>query len=334
MNTILIQTKLQLEEINQLLNEFPQYLFLSIDEEHRRNLDSKHWEKVEIFFGDRLTREELAMTPQLRWIHTLFDNNNQLPFDEIEKQGNIIVSNTKSGNLLLAAEFVMSAILAFSKHLFHWKTAAESPDLLWESKWREGIWTLADKSLLQIGLEEFGSEIANQAKRHRMKVLGAQARPSFHPFCQKTIAYENLHTVLPNADVVVVTLPKENEYYQWFGKSELELMKKDSILIILGNNRTVDEEALAALAENGHFRGVVIDVYNETPISSDSPLWKLPNIIITPSVAYFSSREGEQAFRTFRYNLRQYIHGNFTDMRNVVAKTLRAISLSSLGTEI
>ncbi|MCE5316094.1 MAG: hypothetical protein LLG04_01850 [Parachlamydia sp.] len=64
-------------------------------------------------------------------------------------------------------------------------------------------------------------------------------------------------------------------------------------------------------------RGILLDASYQTPISAASPLWKIPNIIITPEVAPRPKLTERQAFRTFLYNLRQYLHGNFRDMRNL-----------------
>lgn len=327
MNIVLLQAKLRLEDIDQLLKEFPQYLFLSISEPGCHSLGAEHWSRVEIFFGDKITREEINIAHQLRWIHTSSDDNTQLPLDLIDKLGNVIVTNTEVSNIRQIGEFVMSGILAFSKHLLKWKSIDEFPNLVWDGKWRDSMWTLSSKTLLQIGLDPIGTEVALQAKCHNMRVFGAQERRSFHPHCNKTIAFKNLHSVLPASDVVVISLPKEKESFQWFGKAELELMKKDSILIIVGNNRVVDEDALARLAKKDHFRGVIIDASPETPIAATSPLWKAPNVIITPNVAQYPLTEKEQAFQNFRYNLRQYMHGNFLDMRNVLSKPLKSLEL-------
>jgi len=318
MNIILLQTKLRLEDIDLLLKEFPQFLFLSLGEQACSDLSKDHWSRVEIFFGNKLSTSEIKLAHQLKWIHTPSDDNSNLCMEEIYKRGNILISNTEPSDIRQIAEYVMSGIYSFSKHLLHWGDATEFPNLIWDSKWKDSMWELSKCRLLQIGLGKIGSEITRVAKEHRLKVWGVQEKKSFHPHCHKTVDPKNLHSVLPNMDIVVVALPKGREHYDWFGKAELELMKRDSVLIVIQNNRAVDEKALVEVLKKDHLRGVMIDMCIKTPISSSSGLWKKPNVIITPAVAQHSESEKMEAFHTFRHNLRQYLYGNFSEMRNSV----------------
>lgn len=326
MNIVLLQTKLRLEDIDQLLKEFPQYLFLSVSEATSHNLGPEHWSRVEIFFGDKLMKNEVMMAHQLRWVHTSSDDTNELCLEEIEKRGNILVSKMSTPNILQIGEFVMSGILAFSKNLFQWEKAAHFPGLVWDSKWRDTMWTLGDRHLLQIGLDKIGTEVTRQARKSGMQVWGCRERRSFHPNCHKTIAFKDLHSILPVSDIVVVALPKEKKYLHWFNKAKLSLMKQDSVLIVVGNSRVIEEQAIIELAEKQHFRGVLIDSSNATPIANSSPLWKADNVIVTPNIAQLPESRSEEAFQTFRYNLRQYVHGNIIDMHNVLTSTLKKIS--------
>jgi len=324
MNIILLQAKLKLEEIDLLLKEFPQYLFLSLTEEACRNLNPDHWERVEVFYGSKLNKEELSRAPKLRWIHLPNDDSNQICMEAVEKQGNLLVSITESKKSEQVGEFVMGGILAFAKQLFQWKEAVTFPGLIWDSKWRNNMWTLEGKVLLQIGLDSTGSEIAKRAKRSGMKVYGIQKKHSFHPHCDKILSTKELHSVLPAADVVVLALPKSRNYFSWFTEAELALMKEDTVLIVVGNNKAIDEKALVKYVEQQKLRGVLIDMYAKTPINQHSPLFKLPNVIITPQVADVPIIHEEQSFQAFRFNLRQYLHGNFNDMHNLIshARTL------------
>jgi phosphoglycerate dehydrogenase-like enzyme len=102
-------------------------------------------------------------------------------------------------------------------------------------------------------------------------------------------------------------------------------MKEDSILLSIGSSTVFDENALVQVAKTGKFRGILLDAFYQMPIPATSPLWKIPNVIITPDVAQRPKSTQRQAFRLFLYNLRQYVHGNFKDMRNLVDKTVSSI---------
>lgn len=318
MNIVLLQGRLSLQEINLLLKEFPQYLFLSLGESAYKNMISEHWEHLEIIYGSKLTKEELLLAPQLRWVHSPIPHLNRLCMHDIEKRGNILVTNTTEENIPQIGEYVMAGILAFAKNLFAWREASHSPVMLWDSKWRDNMWSLKNKVLLQIGLGRIGTEIARRARQMDLHVWGMKEHASFHPYCHKTFEIKNMHAYLPQADVVSISLARGKEYHNWFQQEELELMKQDSILVVIGSSTLVNEEALAQTAKSGKFRGILFDAYHQTPIPAQSLLWTIPNLLITPEVSPRPKSTENHAFRTFLYNLRQYIHGNYRDFRNMI----------------
>jgi|694.fasta_scaffold24933_2 D-2-hydroxyacid dehydrogenase (NADP+) len=325
MNIILLQSQLTMQEMNQLLKEFPQYLFLSLSEAAYKNLSTEQWSHIEIIYGSRFTEEELARADQLHWIHCPGPYLNRLCMDKIEKQGNILVSNTIDENISQMGEFALSGILAFAKNLFAWKEVGKFPALVWDSKWRDSMWTLNRKTLLQIGLGKVGTEITKRAREMGMKVWGMQQNRSFHRYCHRVFSPAKLHEILPLADVVSLCLPRGKEFHHWLRQEEFELMKEDSILISLGSSTLFDEDALFKTAEAGKFRGILLDAFYGMPISVNSPVWKIPQLLVTPDVSQRPKSEERIAFRIFLYNLRQYVHGNFKDMRNIIEKTAATI---------
>jgi len=123
--------------------------------------------------------------------------------------------------------------------------------------------------------------------------------------------------------VVSLTIPYGKEGIAFkLGEQELALMKQDSILILLGTSRHINEEALYELALEGKFRGILVDAYYQTAISPQSKLWSTPNLLLTPGVSARPKEPDREAFKLFRYNLRQYMHGNFSDMQNLIDPSL------------
>ncbi len=318
MNIVLLQTRLSDDEISELIEEFPQFLFLAPTELSYKNLGKEEWERVEIIYGNRLTKDDLEKAHQLRWIHSPIPNLNPLCLNELEKKENILVSVTREENAHQIGEYVICGVLAFAKNLFHWEHADLNPTLLWDSKWRDSMWTLKDRIFIQIGLGKVGTEIARRAKQLDMKVWGVHTTRSFHPHCHKVFSMEDLHKILPKGDIISIALPRPLQKGTLFSKKEIRLMKNDSILVMIGSKSLIDEQALADEAHTEKFRGILIDAFYQVPISPTSKLWKLPNTIITPEAAPRPKSEEKRAYRQFRYNLRQYVHGNFTDMRNLI----------------
>ncbi|WP_041941591.1 D-2-hydroxyacid dehydrogenase [Waddlia chondrophila] len=324
MQIVLLQNRLTDGEVAELIDEFPQFLFLAAYEIPFNQLSKEEWERVEIIYGNRLSKENLQFAHQLRWIHSPVPNLNPLCLDQLEKKGNVIVTVTREENAYQIGEYVMCGILAFAKNLFHWMKAGESPSLLWNSKWRESMWTLKNKIFIQIGLGKVGTEIARRARQLEMKVWGVQEKRSFHPYCHKVFDMEELNAILPEGDVVCAALPRPQQKRTLFGKQEIKLMKEGSIFVMIGSKSLIDEGSLVNEKDANKFRGILIDAFYQVPIPPTSKLWKLPNAVITPEVAPRPKSEGKEAYSLFRYNLRQYTHGNFSDMRNAVGtkKTL------------
>lgn len=324
MNTILLQVKLNPKEVHLLFNEFPNFLYLSFPGASYKDLTPEQWASIEIIYGDRLTLEELHKASQLKWIHTPSPHLNRLCLKEIVEQGNILITTTKEENLSQIGEYIMGAILAFAKNLFQWLKADQDPRFIWDSKWRDTMWQLEGKQFLQIGLGQVGTEIARRAKGMGMNVTGVEIKKTFHPYCQKTFDLRDLHQLLPQADVVSLALPLSSDYQNLMSAKELELMKEDSILTLVGRGNTVNDAALAAVSHK--FRGVVIDAFYQIPIPLQSPLWKIDNILITPEVSPRPKSEEKKSFQLFRYNLRQYLYSNFSEMRNVIAETINLVT--------
>lgn len=318
MNIVLLRAKLKLEEIDKLLGEFPQYLFLSLTGEGCASLSAEQWSRVEILYGEELDREELKKAHQLKWMHLSGDDLRNIPLKELKERKNILISTTPPPNIELLGEFIANAILSFSMNLFSWKEASHFPALIWDCKWKETMLTAKEITLLQYGLNRAGEEIAKRGKGCGMKVWGVQEKRTFHPHCHKTVSINNVHSILPNMDVVVLSFPKEREYHNVFGKGEFDLMKKEALLFVVGNNRAVDEKALVDALDKGKFRGVLIDLDRNTPLSINSKLWKRPNVIITPDISRNEEAAEGMAFQTFRYNMRQYLHGNINDMHHML----------------
>ncbi len=318
MNIALLQVMLSLPDINQLIKEFPQFLFLSFPESSFQSITDEHWSMVEVLLSTHLSPVELSLAPQLRWLHCPTQSLKRICLEEIEKQGNILVTNTREENIVQIGEYVLSVVLAFAKNLFRWREANEVPPLLWDSKWRNSMWTLKNKLFLQIGLGKPGTEIARQMSQMGMKVWGVDEDASFHPHCNRTFAFEDLEAVLPYAHVVSICLPRDQGYVKWFGEEQLKQMQEDSILIVIGSSRLVDENALFEIGKNGKFRGIAIDAEYQIPVSPQLPIWTLPNLLITPEVSPRPKGPDDQTLKLFRYNLRQYVHGNYSDMKNLI----------------
>ncbi len=319
MATILIKHPLPKENLDRIHREFPRYPIIIYD--YKASGIQQNLNRVEILYGSSLTPSELSRIPRLRWIHSPEITIDQFCLDEIKIRKNITITTSKEKDLCRAGEFVMGAILAFGKNLIYWSTAPHHGTEMWDSPIRQDTWTLKGKKFLQIGLGSIGTEITRQAKQLGMLVWGAQHRRTFHPHCHKIFQFQALHSILPNTDIVSISIPRDKMYHYAFKIAEMKLMKQNSILIITGSGDVIDGKELETVVQTGKFKGVLVDTFEPAALQKNSILWKTPRVIITPKVALIPIPSPSESFSTFIYNMRHFSLGDINQMKNLIPLT-------------
>ncbi len=159
------------------------------------------------------------------------------------------------------------------------------------TKQREGIWakrfchTVAGRTLVVVGPGDLGSDTARHARHFGMKVIGVRARDLPHPHCDRVVTVDQLDSVLPEADCVVLSMPLTPQSKGLFDRRRLSLMKPGAGLVNMARGTVIDQDALADLLESGHLGGAVIDVAVPEPLPPGHRLWTVPNLAIVPHVS-------------------------------------------------
>jgi len=149
-----------------------------------------------------------------------------------------------------------------------------------------------------------------------MRVIGVRRTPSGDEPCE-TWPIERLHELLSMVDVLVLTAPLTVDTLGMIGAEELALMPKGAHVVNVGRGQVVDEPALAAALASGRLGGAALDVFAVEPLPAESPLWDLPNVIITPHSAGSTPLATERAAEIFADNLGRYVRGE--PLRNEVS---------------
>jgi phosphoglycerate dehydrogenase-like enzyme len=126
---------------------------------------------------------------------------------------------------------------------------------------------------------------------------------------QQFYSPQSLHEMLAECDYVVIALPLTSETVHFVGEAELRAMKPGAYLVNIARGPIVDEEVLIQALREGWIAGAGLDVFEEEPLPSDSPLWDMENVLISPHVAGFTPRYDERAVALFAENLRRYVEG-------------------------
>ena len=276
---------------------------------------------AEVFFNwfylkpDTL-RKVLAAAPRLRWHQTLSAGINHILIPEYLAR-DIILTNGAGTFSIPIAEFVLTYML------YHAKNLPRLLDLQAHHTWRKSIdlpiQELSDATLLIIGAGQIGQEIAKRASAFGMRVWGSRRHPAPLPNFEKIVGANAWRSLLPEADYIVLATPLTPETKHLIDQSALRSMRSTAYLINIARGAVVDEAALITALQAGWIAGAGLDTFETEPLPSDSPLWLLPNVFITPHCSGFSPRIVDRIIALFLDNLNRYRTGQ--PLRNVVDKS-------------
>jgi len=162
-----------------------------------------------------------------------------------------------------------------------------------------------------LGMGHIGQDIARKAKAFDMEVICVTRAPApAVPEIDRVVSREKIHEVLPSADVVMIAMPLDDGTRGFLNAERIALMQERAILVNISRGKVVDEAALARALTQGRIMGAGIDAFAEEPLPAKSPLWDLPNVLITPHVG---GQGGRQLWRrmndVIRDNTRRYLSG-------------------------
>jgi phosphoglycerate dehydrogenase-like enzyme len=121
--------------------------------------------------------------------------------------------------------------------------------------------------------------------------------------------FQALKSMIRECDFLVVTVPLTPETRGLIGAEELARMKDTAYLVDISRGGVVDHNSLIQSLKEGGIAGAALDVFPEEPLPEDSPLWKLPNVIISPHIAGVSPHYDQRAIDLFAENLQRYLNG-------------------------
>jgi phosphoglycerate dehydrogenase-like enzyme len=172
-----------------------------------------------------------------------------------------------------------------------------------------------------VGFGGNGRRIAEVLAPFRVRILATDLFPVDQPpHVEALWPAERLDELLPEADVLILTVPLNEDTRGMISRRELSRMKRDSLLINVARGPVIVERDLTAALASGHLAGAGLDVTEVEPLPPSSRLWDQPNVIITPHVGAQSARRYDDATRLFCDNLRRYLAGE--TLVNVVDKRL------------
>ena len=275
---------------------------------------------AEVAFSAQVRPEHLAAATRLRWIHSPAAGVGSMLFPAMIESP-VVLTNSRGLSADTIAEHVIAVTLVLFRRL-HTAVRYQA-----QREWAQDVVgappanrQISGSHACVVGLGSIG-----RAAARRMHALGATVsgvrRDCSAPAPEgvgRVGQPAELHDMLHQADVVVIAAPQTRDTRGLIGGAELEAMRRDAILVNVSRGKLVDEGALVAALRAGTIGGAALDVFTHEPLAAESPLWDMPNVLITPHTAGFRSDHWDAATKLFADNLRRFERG--APLVNVVDK--------------
>jgi phosphoglycerate dehydrogenase-like enzyme len=275
---------------------------------------------VDAAFASELRAPHFAAASRLRWVHSPAAGVGGMLTPAVVESA-VIISNSRGMSGDTIAEHVLALVLVlFRKLPLAFRNQAAHRWAQDEAMQGAPIRTIAGSEVLIIGLGGIGSATAKRCAGLGASVVGVRRRMN-EPVPEgvsQVVPPEQLASVLPRADVVVVAAPQTRDTRALIGAEQLARMKTNAVLINVSRGKLVDESALADALARGRIAGAGLDVFEQEPLDASSPLWDLPNVVVTPHISGFRPDHWDAAAAIFAENLRRFDAG--APLLNVVDK--------------
>ena len=294
------------EMLQWLQMDFPQVEFRQAKSE----AEIAEWiTDAEVYFGFKYLHQHINNAKALKWIHVPAHSVQPLTDLDLASRG-IVVTNSRGVLSVTIAEHVIGFMLAFSRKFmeswsFQQKHQYGAREILNDSP---PMTELRGKTTFILGAGGIGREVARLCKAFGMTVLGSKKHPQQLENFDRIYASENFRAALPEADYLVIALPRTVETDDLIGAQELAQLKHSCVLINVARAKIVQQEPLVAALKNQTIRGAALDVFEQEPLPSESVLYSLPNVFLTPHTSGVSTAEHwPRMMELFAEILRRYL---------------------------
>lgn len=235
--------------------------------------------------------------PNLRYIQLTSAGFDRVPMDYIKAHG-IEIHNARGVYSVPMAEFAVAGVLQLYKQSRFFYNNQKLHR--WER--HRDLLELVSKTVVILGCGSVGTGCAKRFKAFDCRVIGINRTVREIPAFDEIRLLTELNSVLPEADVLILTIGLSDETRHLINAERLTLLKPGAVLVNIARGALIDTEALAAALKE-KLGGVVLDVFEEEPLA-DSPLWNMENVVITPHNSFVGDGNGERLWETIRENLK------------------------------
>ena len=266
-------------------------------------------EQAEVIFGFRFPLEWLDRAPRLKWVQLASaGSDHMLRAGLHDKRPDLLLTTASGVHEVPISEHIVAMLLYFARGF---QQAVRNQAI---GKWERYRPSEAQgKTVCMVGYGPIARRAAALLGALGMRVLAVRAsiaeqQPGFEAV-ERFYPPEELNAVLSESDYVVMAAPRTPRTEGMIGNEQLRAMKGSAVLINISRGALVDEAALIAALQNSEIAGAALDVFAQEPLPESSPLWQMPNVLITPHISGSNPHYDQRVADLFIDNLRRYLVG-------------------------
>ncbi len=286
------------------------------------DIEDDEWKEVEVLYTERILPEP-DQALNLRWIQFNYAGIDFAADAPLLQSPDVLISTLSGAAAPQVAEHAILMMLELGHH------SLDISSIHAKGEWPRDRWEklspleLRGSTVGLVGYGSIGREIARLLVPFNVKVLAAKHNV-MHPedsdyippglgdpdgiYFTRLYPFQAIRSMIRNCDFVVVATPLTPQTRGLIGAGEFKAMKNSGYLVHLGRSGVVDQTALIDALQSKQIAGAAVDVFTEEPLLQNNPLWKVPNLIITPHVAGISNHYSKRAVDLFKENLTRYLN--------------------------
>ncbi len=291
---------------------------IHLPDDAKQRLPASEIAKIEVAYLTRDTRfsdhyhsfgDTVKTAQNLKWVHFVSTGIDQHPFLQALKERKVRLTTSAGTNGEPVGQTAFCGLLMLARGFPRWIAAQR--ERRWDpARGQESPRDLRGQTVIVVGLGTIGATVARLCQALEMKVIGLRRSPQ-----RDDDPVDEMHTLdklpqlLPHCDWLVLACPYTKETHQLVNAKTLALMPRHAYLVNVARGAVTDEAALITALKSKQIAGAYLDVFEKEPLPAESPLWDMPNVIVSPHNASASSGNDGRAAQVFTDNLRLYAGG-------------------------